>query len=276
MNPITFNKLQASGNDFILLDTRHPAPGTRLRKENFSEFAKSYCDRKFGIGADGVLVIEKSKKADFKMRIFNADGSEAEMCGNGARCAALYYANGKGQVKIKFETLAGIIEAYVIKENVKIKMTDPVDLKLDFPIEVCSRRIRANFINTGVPHTVIFVENLGSIDVNNIGKSIRYHKFFSPKGTNVNFVEVGDSSIGLRTYERGVEAETLACGTGTVASAIISAVSNRFKKIAGDNPVKVKTKSGYVLKVYFKIKGKTINDVWLDGKTHFVYSGQLN
>ena len=231
MRKIDFVKAVASGNDFIILNYQLPIT-------NYQLLAKKICDRKYGIGADGLLVLEKSKIADVRMRIFNPDGSEAQMCGNGARCVAFYFkskisrqksrdpdiSSGKNQKsKISIETKAGIIDSEVRGFNVKIKLTNPKDIKLNIPLKINNRILKVNFINTGVPHTVIFVEGLDKIDVVNLGRIIRYHKKFMPQGTNVDFVEIkDDENIRIRTYERGVEDETLSCGTGAVASAIIS------------------------------------------------------
>jgi len=222
------------------------------------------------VGADGLLILEKSKLADVKMRIFNADGSEAQMCGNGARCVALY----TGKSKIKIETKAGIIESQVNKDSAKVKLTDPKDLKLDIPLTINYRTLRVNFINTGVPHTVIFVEGLDRIDVFNLGRQIRYHKRFAPAGTNVDFIEVIDKdSIKIRTYERGVEDETLACGTGAVAAAVITGI--RYQ-VSGIRYFNVCTRSREMLKVYFERKNNRFKNVWLEGKVKIVYKGVYN
>ena len=276
MKSIEFYKLQASGNDFILLDNLKPKPGTSFYKR----FAKKYCSRKLGIGADGVLAVEPSSKADFKMRIFNADGTEAQMCGNGGRCLGLWANHAKKKKDIKFETKAGIIEASIRGNpqapTIKIKTSTPFGLKIDLPLKVLGRKIKVNFINTGVPHTIIFVESLESIDVKKIGREVRFHRQFSPAGTNVDFVELKDKdSLAIRTYERGVEAETLACGTGAIASAIISyfKLNSRLKdKKAISLPVK--TKSEDILKVTFDI-GEKINNVWLEGGACLVYKGEV-
>jgi len=263
MNKIEFTKMVASGNDFVVIE------GHKVTKsQSHKALAKQVCDRKFGIGADGMLVLEKSKVADIRMRIFNADGSEADMCGNGARCAALYM----GKKKLTLETKAGIIHAEVRGDNVKIRLTEPKDIKLGVAVKLNNRTLKVNFINTGVPHAVIFVDGLGKINVDSLGRQIRYHKAFAPQGTNVNFIEVLDSnSIKIRTYERGVEAETLACGTGSTASALVLALS-----INAGNRVNVHTKSGEVLKVYFKKDNHKFNDVWLEGRAGIVYKGVYN
>lgn len=259
MSEMLFTKMVASGNDFIVLEGKKPVAAS------YRNLALAMCDRKFGIGADGVLVLEKSRIADIKMRIFNADGSEAEMCGNGARCAALY----TGKKKLALETKAGIINAEVKGNNVRVKLTDPAGIKLGVPVKLNNRAIKANFINTGVPHAVIFVQGLDDIDVDNLGRQIRYHKAFAPGGTNVNFIEVLDNnSIRIRTYERGVEGETLACGTGSSASALILALT-----INTGSRVNVHTASGEVLKVFFNKYGNEFSDVWLEGRARIVYKG---
>jgi len=266
---MSFTKMVASGNDFLIIDQRPKAKDQRL-----FILAKKMCDRKYGAGADGLLILEKSKKADVKMRIFNADGSEAEMCGNGARCAALYRViepkSQRVKAKIKIETKAGIIEAEIGGDRVRIKLTDPKNIKLGIPLKVKNRQVKVNFINTGVPHAVIFVEGVDKIAVEDIGREIRHHKKFMPAGTNVNFVEIlNDDSIKVRTYERGVEDETLACGTGSVASALLYAL--RYTPKAGR--INVFTRSGEKLKVYFDFSGGAATNVWLEGSAKKVYGG---
>jgi len=257
MRKFNFTKMVGSGNDFIVIQGKPSG--------NLAALAKRLCDRRFGIGADGLLVLEKSQKADIRMRIFNADGSEAEMCGNGARCAALF----SGKKKLRLITGAGIVNAEVYGKRVKVEITDPKNIKLDLPIKVNGRLIKVNFINTGVPHTVVFVNGINAIDVRRIGASIRNHPKFKPAGTNVNFMEVkGLNTIRIRTYERGVEDETLACGTGSVACALVFALKNNL-----DDLVKVKTQSGETLKVYFQRVNCKFNNVWLEGGAKIVYNG---
>jgi diaminopimelate epimerase len=273
MPKIDFTKIVASGNDFVIVQFK--ANISRLKS-----LAQKMCDRRYGVGADGLLVLEKSRIADVKMRIFNPDGSQAQMCGNGARSVALW---AKSKVKrptrwresprskVKIETKAGIINAQVNGENVKIKLTDPTNLKLNLPIKVNKRALHVNFINTGVPHAVIFVADLDKIEVVNLGRQIRYHKRFAPAGTNVDFVEVLDNnSIKIRTYERGVEDETLACGTGVVAAALLYA--KRYPLYARSK-LNILTKSREFLKVYFNREGNKFKNVWLEGKVKIVYKG---
>jgi diaminopimelate epimerase len=239
-----------------------------------AHLAERMCSRKYGIGADGLLVMEKSKIANIKMRIFNADGSEAQMCGNGARCTALWVKQRLAVTssRIKIETKAGLIEAEAKTANVKIKLTDPKNIKLDTPIKVNEKLLKINFVNTGVPHTIIFVEGLNEIDVDSLGRTIRYHEQFKPSGTNVNFVEIIDNAfIKVRTYERGVEGETLACGTGAVASALIT---NYRLPITNFKFIRVLTRGGEVLKVYFDKVGDKFKEVWLEGKAKIIYEGR--
>ncbi|HAJ56841.1 MAG TPA: diaminopimelate epimerase [Candidatus Omnitrophica bacterium] len=274
MKSIKFTKMQGSGNDFVVIEGRQP-PGSASHRSQI----RKICDRIYGIGADGVLLLERSKKAYIKMRIFNADGSEAEMCGNGARCAALYISQKAGGMshKIRLETKAGMIEAEVKGDKVKIKLTDPIDLKLDLHVNVGGKDYEIDYLNTGVPHAVIEVDDLGDLPVGRLGHAIRHHEVFRPAGTNVDFIKIVDKGhISVRTYERGVEDETLACGTGSVASAIIAVLNS-----CGESPghlgrthkVCVKTRSAEKLTVYFKALKKKITDVWLEGKAKIVYRG---
>jgi diaminopimelate epimerase len=260
----------AAGNDFVLIDNRKPLTTER----NLYIWAKAMCDRKYGAGADGLLVWEKSKTADARMRIFNADGSEAEMCGNGSRCFAFFIKDKIRKNNLAIATKAGIVQAQIRGDNVRVNLTDPKEVKFEIPIKVSGRTLRVNFINTGVPHTVIFVQGLENIDVERLGRQIRFHKRFAPKGTNVNFVEViSPDLIRIRTYERGVEAETLACGTGSTASALIAAAKS---KEMNQEKIDVLTKGGEILKIYFKNRRNKFKDVWLEGRATIVYKGVYN
>jgi len=258
----------ASGNDFVLIE------GISQRAAgDLGELARSLCDRKFGAGADGMLFLEKSKSADIRMRIFNADGSQAQMCGNGARCVAFYLGR-RQQIgrKLKIETAAGVVLAQYFVDVVKVRLTDPQGIRAGIPIDLGDRRIKVNFINTGVPHAVIFVEGLDEIDCFNLGRQIRYHQAFAPAGTNVDFVEVTDNhSIKVRTYERGVEDETLACGTGSAAAALVASFTS---SVADVDKIDVRTKGGETLKVYFKRIRGGFSDVWLEGTAAIVYKGE--
>jgi diaminopimelate epimerase len=194
------------------------------------------------------------------------------MCGNGGRCAARF-ANLKGIAgpSLRFETLAGILSAQVDGKKVKLEMTKPFGLKLDEVISVNGERQIVSRINTGVPHVVLFVEDLEGIDIMRIGRAIRFHPDFAPSGTNVNFIRAGrESQLFIRTYERGVEDETLACGTGAVASALVAAFKGLVK-----SPVSIKTKGGEVLKVYFEIQAKEVKRVFFEGDVHIIYEAEM-
>ena len=265
---IPFMKMSGSGNDFILIDHRDPF----LDENHMKEFIQKVCQRRISVGADGLILIERSEKADFKWRFFNADGGEAEMCGNGGRCAARFaWLKGIAGSHLTFETLAGILSAEVDGKRVKLELTKPSGLKLDETLLVEGQEKIFSSINTGVPHAVLFSEDIERVDVVRIGRMIRYHHHFAPSGTNVDFFRVEDNSrLSIRTYERGVEDETLACGTGAVASALIAALKGRVK-----SPVAVKTKGGEVLLVHFEIKGEEVEKVFLEGDVHVVYEAEM-
>lgn len=266
MKSLNFYKIVASGNDFIVIDNR------RKVLKNPLKLTAELCRLHTGIGADGVLLFEKSKKADFKMRIINSDGSEAEACGNGFRCIALFAKEKMGYpAAFSFETLAGIIKAQVKGRHVRVQMVNPTGLKLRAQLQVDGHRLHYSFLNTGVPHAVVFVQGLEKIDVANLGRLIRYHHDFKPKGTNANFVEIkGSRAIQVRTYERGVENETLACGTGSTASAILACLSGYAKP-----PVRVHTRGGEILTVGFEGTEQKIYNVTLEGEAKIIYEGKL-
>jgi len=267
---ICFTKAVASGNDFIIIDNK--AGELDARDLDYSALAKDLCRRHLSVGADGLLVLEDATDADFKMRIFNPDGSEVTMCGNGARCSAMYAAlNGWGGEDLTFQTGAGILRASVGEGRVKIRMSDPKDIKTGIKLGIGSSIMNVNYVNTGVPHVVYLVEGLEGYPVRETGRKIREHTLFAPEGTNANFVETTEeNSAFVRTYERGVEDETLACGTGTVASAIILGLLGYIAP-----PVNMRTKSGEELKVYYKKSGEKITDVYLEGTAGIVYEGRI-
>lgn len=256
---IKFTKMSGSGNDFILIDNRDK--GIEYDKN----FIEKVCKRSLSVGADGIIFIENSNVADFKWAFFNSDGSVAEMCGNGSRCAARFaYINNIANKQMKFETLAGVIEAE-IKDgvNVKVQLTQPFDEKLNFLLD----GYKLSYINTGVPHAVIETDNIDSVDILKSGAFLRYHDYFKPSGTNVDFYEVVDNStVKMRTYERGVEGETLACGTGAAAVSIIASKNNKLK-----SPITVITRSGLKLKIYLENE-----KVYLEGEARIIYTGELN
>ncbi|MGA1840683.1 MAG: diaminopimelate epimerase [bacterium] len=269
MDRIPFFKMSACGNDFCLIDNRDgifPQPARPA--------IRSICRRRISLGADGVILVENSNIASFKMRYYNADGGEVEMCGNGARCIARFaYLNGISPQKMSFETRAGLIEAVVSEKGAKIKISDvkfsPQEGRISLPDVISDHDVY--FLVVGVPHVICFVNDPESIDVMNLGRKIRYHTLFEPKGTNANFIKiVGPGSLMIRTYERGVEEETLACGTGATASAIAATALELVSP-----PVEVMTRSRCPLKIDFKRKKETFSPVWLEGEARVVCSGEL-
>ena len=265
---IEFYKMSGSGNDFIIIDNRNLS----MNVGDLSTFVRRICARNISVGADGLLLIEPSESADFKWRFFNSDGSVAEMCGNAARCVARFaYLKGIAGKKLSFETLAGIISAEVNENVPKVKLTDPSPVKLDKKIVIDGREFVLDIIDTGVPHAVAFVDNLESFDVFEWGRKIRRHDVFQPKGTNANFAAVLDRHrLKVRTYERGVENETLACGTGAVA-AVLSAAERGLV----NSPVDVTVRSGEVLRIHFSRKNDRFEEIYLEGKVKIVYQGLL-
>ena len=267
--PIDFTKMSGTGNDFILIDHRTPF----LRKEEMPGFAKAVCERRVSVGADGLILLENSEIADFRWQFLNADGSWAEMCGNGARCAARFaFALGIAPSRMRFETVAGLIEAEVTGQSVKLKMTAPNGLRLQEKLVVNGQEQVVHSLNTGVPHAVLFMEEIHQAPVLDWGRAIRFHEHFQPAGTNVNFVQQqSGNSLIVRTYERGVEGETLACGTGAVSAAIIAGLLGKVRP-----PVAVTTSGGEQLTIHYTLAGQEIADVYLEGPANFIYEGRLN
>jgi diaminopimelate epimerase len=223
---VQFTKMNGAGNDFVLIDNREGK--VALRREDVIRI----CHRQRGVGADGLLLLvpSRSGKADWGWDFFNNDGSTAEMCGNGARCFARFIQRQVGtNGKTTFETGAGIITAAYSGDRVRINLTPPRELRLNEKVQLSTGVETIHSVNTGVPHAVLFVADADKAMVQGLGSEIRFHKHFAPKGTNANFVQVlGPSQIRVRTYERGVEGETLACGTGVTASALVAAKLHGF------------------------------------------------
>ena len=273
--PVPFVKMSGTGNDFIIIDHRKPL----LTPEAMAEFAAKICRRKFSAGADGLILIEDSSEADFQWRFFNADGSVAEMCGNGARCAARFaFLQGIAPAQMRFATLAGIIEATVSEKDVAVKMTDPFALNMHQRITAEGKEYTVHSIDTGVPHAVVFVDDIDQADVRALGRRIRHHEAFQPAGTNVNFAQRQGDVIKVRTYERGIEDETLACGTGAAACAIIAVLLDQAA-----SPVDIITSGNDRLTILFdckedKVSGRNniVYNVFLKGPAHTIYSGELD
>lgn len=267
----TFYKMSGSGNDFILVDNRTQV----IEPDVAPELARSLCRRKVSVGADGFILIENDDVADFRWRFFNADGSSAEMCGNGGRCVArLATMLGICGTSLSFRTLAGIVRAEVLESRVKLQMVAPRKLRLDEKLELEGRSVVAHFIDTGVPHAVFILdtpEGLERWDVVSQGREVRFHPQYAPAGANANFCAVlGRRTIAIRTYERGVEDETLACGTGATAAALVGAA-----KGVVEPPVQVLTRSGETLTIYFDASDTIPEEVYLEGEATVIYRGQL-
>lgn len=265
---LEFTKMNGAGNDFILLDNR--AGQIRLTTEQIIR----WCDRHRGIGADGIMMLvpARSGKADWAWEFYNSDGSVAEMCGNGARCFARYVQKTAGMNRdFSFETAAGIISASFHGERVTVNLTKPKDLRLNETVALKGGPVTIHSLNTGVPHAVLFVPDADQAMVMQLGPEVRWHAHFAPRGTNVNFVQVlGPNHIRVRTFERGVEGETLACGTGVSASAMIAARVHHFSA-----PVKVQVQGGDTLEVGFKVAGPDFDEVRLTGPADFCFRGHI-
>ncbi len=265
---LKFTKMNGAGNDFVLLDNR-------LRTISLSgKQVARLCDRHRGIGADGLLLVEPAStpSAQLRMRYYNSDGGEAEMCGNGARCFARFAMRlGIGRDRLAFDTAAGLVVATFEGERVRVAMSDPCDLRLAERLALSCGETEVHSINTGVPHAVVLVENVEQADVDGVGREIRRHARFAPSGTNANFVQrLSDGMIRVRTYERGVEAETLACGTGVTACALIANA-----RLGLTSPVVVRVQGGDVLEVAFcHEKGRFFN-VCLTGPADFSFEGEV-
>lgn len=268
--PIPITKMSGAGNDFIIIDHR----SLFIPEPLHPQFTQMICRRRFSAGADGLILIENTEGADFSWRFYNNDGSIAEMCGNGARCAARYaYRKGIAGKHMRFKTVAGLIEAEILgeQEHVSIRMTEPYDYKNGLLVPLGGRECEVFFLNTGVPHAVVFVDSADT-PVKEWGRALRFHENFEPMGTNVNFIRMlEDDSLHVRTYERGVEDETMACGTGVVASAIIAAMQG-----LAESPIDITTTGGEQLVVQFDLNEEQVTNVYLQGAARIIYEGNLS
>lgn len=266
---LEFTKMTGAGNDFIVADNR--AGSIRLSPAQVARL----CHRQFGIGADGLMLLVPctSGKADWAWQFWNSDGSDAEMCGNGARCFARYAQRATRWEKptLTIETAAGVVGAAFEGERVTVNLTPPHGLRLRESVPTSAGVVEVSSVNTGVPHAVVFVPDADAAMVQERGRELRFHPHFGPRGTNVNFVQIqGPGQIRVRTYERGVEGETLACGTGVSASAIIAARVHGFPA-----PVRVRVQGGDELRVSFTEQNGQVGDVRLNGPATFVFEGRI-
>jgi diaminopimelate epimerase len=264
---LRFAKMNGAGNDFVLIDNRS---GDYAFSPSQIAFL---CDRHRGIGADGVLLVETAAgEADFRMRYYNSDGGEAEMCGNGARCFTRFVNRITDSLRdLRIKTQAGIIQAQTEGELVCLSLSRPLDLTLRRALDIGGVKLSTHSINTGVPHVVTFVDDIDSTPVQHWGAQIRYHPAFQPNGTNANFIkEIEPGKIVIRTYERGVEGETLACGTGVTAAGLIYAALTDAA-----SPVRLLVRGGDWLEVGFRRSGADFEDVTLKGPAKFVFDGSI-
>jgi len=272
---IRFIKMTGAGNDFVLIDEMDQhTPST-----DWARLAPFLCDRRFGVGADGVLILRPSRSLDFVMEYFNADGSSGGMCGNGGRCAASYYMLKHHRQETTFEALCDSYTARTAGQGIILRMKDPVNIQLGKRITVMGESVPIHYVDTGAPHAVAFVDQLperfraliASNGILEVGRAIRYHDEFKPNGTNVDLIEIQTAGgLSMRTYERGVEAETLACGTGAVACSILGALLKGLRP-----PVEIRTRSNQVLRVNFHASGDRISDVDLEGPVKTVFHGEI-
>jgi len=266
---LEFTKMNGAGNDFVLIDNR--SGGVKLSREQITRL----CDRHRGVGADGVILLVPCRygQADFAWDFFNSDGSSGEMCGNGARCFGRFVQRtaGAGHA-FTFETIAGVVKVSIHGDRVTVGLTAPQDLKLNQPVPLKAGEQTIHSLNTGVPHAVLYVPDADQAMVSEVGPEVRRHAAFGPRGTNVNFVQVlGPNRIRVRTFERGVEGETLACGTGVTASALVSSVVHHFT-----SPVSVLVQGGDTLEVSFQRAGDQFSQVALTGPADFVFTGRTD
>lgn len=264
---LKFTKMHGAGNDFVMIDDR---AATTPWEDHF--LMAALASRRSGIGCEGIVLIQKSDKADFRMRFLNPDGTEVEMCGNGSRCAAAFAHHiGAAGTSLTIETMCGLIDAQVNEHGVCIWMPEPTGKQYGMELSVEGQLVHGDFIVAGVPHLVVQVPNVNAVDVVTLGRALRLHPAFAPEGTNVDFVTLrAPNRMSVRTYERGVEEESGACGTGAVACAVVAVETARFTL-----PIQVKTSSGSDLLVDGDWRKKRCTGLTLTGPIKFVYTGEV-
>ncbi len=264
--------MSGTGNDFMIIDNREGV----VKEADMGRLVSRACRRRESVGADGVIFVTISDKYDFGWRFFNADGGEVDMCGNGGRCVSRFaYLKGIAGSELTFETRVGPVSAKVRGRVVRVLMPVPKDEERDIDLSFLPGWLTCDFVNTGVPHVVVQVNDLNNHAVFEQGREVRYHRKFAPGGTNANFVTVtGPDELAVRTYERGVEDETLACGTGAIASALMA-----YRRGQVTSPVTVHTRGGEKLTIHLNSEGDnagTGESVWLEGDTSVIYTASLH
>ncbi len=269
---IHFYKVSGAGNHFVLLDVRHAGRSGVALGLTRGAMVRALCAEGHSVGADGVLFVETSRSADFRLAYFNSDGREAALCGNGTRCAALYaFEHGIVPAQMRIEVGSGTIGATVGRSGVELALGEPRGFRADVAVRTASGVVKGDFVNTGVPHFVTMDRDWRRLDVEALGLEIRRHPVFGRRGVNVNFVRVVSArTVDIRTYERGVEGETLACGTGAVAAAVCLAMKGFVRP-----PVMLRTRGGDTLRVRFKEPSKPWSPAMLHGPAQVVYEGDI-
>jgi diaminopimelate epimerase len=283
MEKVFFTKMSGAGNDFIFVDKNQNTDFNPSQKH-----IRKICDRRNGIGADGLIIVEDVLNYDFKMSYYNADGSTGSLCGNGARCAILFAHNSDRlkDGKARFISNDNEYSGEILGDgSIKFNLNPPKKIKYNFKIKAFGQMITSHFADTGSPHVVIKIsdilsnhlkpdsrfKSINDVPVIQIGKEIRYCSDFKPDGTNVNFIEVIENAVHIRTYERGVEDETLACGTGSVAAAIVACVTDNIKP-----PISLITRGGNKLIVYFEIENQKVKNLSLTGPAEVIFEGSTD
>lgn len=272
----SFAKYVGCGNDFILFDNRK-----KLFPIQHTSLIQRLCHRHYGIGADGVILVENSSQADFRMRIFNADGSEAEMCGNGIRCCAKFIETlrmdsdsvwGYASSHYCIETMKRILHVSIQDRQVCVEMGHPFQVKWNMTLSFRDQSYVMHYLDTGVPHVVLFMDEIERIHLQDLGSFIRHHALFGPQGTNVNLAQRTENGlIKMRTYERGVEGETLACGTGATAVALAAAHLYQL-----NSPLAIETRSQEILTIEFCLKEQAFSSITMTGPAHCLYQGEID
>lgn len=283
MKKISFTKMSGAGNDFVMINLVTNPP-----IEIIQSVIQKICDRHYGIGADGLITVNHSSKYDFEMNYYNADGSTGSLCGNGARCAIKFAADNNIIKKSSAEFLSNGVKysgSVLNDENIRFNFNTPENFKENLSLNVAGKTVKCSFINTGSPHVVVFINsifddaktqkpvynNLNELPVELLGREIRYKEEFAPEGTNANFIKIVDGKIHIRSYERGVEAETLSCGTGSVAAAAVSFFNKNLIP-----PIEIITKQKEKLIVNFTIENEQINNLSLTGPVKTIFTGTIS
>jgi len=264
---IAFTKMHGAGNDFIMIDDRQ----SRVPWQDHFLMA-ALAARRLGVGCEGIILIQASDKADFRMRFLNPDGTEVEMCGNGSRCAAAFaHAIGAAGRAMTMETMCGLMDAELVDMGVKVWMPEPTRKTYGLVVNACGRSFTGDFLNTGVPHYVVAVDDLAAVDVTGWGRALRQHPVFDPEGTNVDFVTYrAPDQLSMRTYERGVEGESGACGTGAVACAVAA-----VERLGLTLPIRARTPAGYELIIGGDWRDHKCTGLTLTGPTRTVFAGEI-